>query len=369
MTSNALPWPELVAPLTAAEDAVARLDERLRASPIREGWIARTHFSDAAASLWRDGEYVDLEDLVLHDAGMDIRAPTDELVRAHTVLRARRRIAGAAPGWPLSSGGLDGLRGRVAASPANQAIVGTAADTPSGGDDDAADLAGNGDEPDEPWAAHLADLDRLVARTEQALLPRIDTASKHGIVVYDLDWDEDTRLAEWRAQVSSTAALPPLLAAALAAQAWEEITPLQHMPWLGRLLTAALLRTRQKTRSHLLCFNMGLRALPRARRPTLDGGAPLVVLLEAMTAAAEAGLKDHDRWLLARRQLERKLAGRRSTSSLPGLVDLILATPIASANMIARHLSITPRAAQNLVAELGLREATGRGRYRAWGIL
>ena len=135
------------------------------------------------------------------------------------------------------------------------------------------------------------------------------------------------------------------------------------------LLTAALLRTRQKTRSHLLCFNTGLRALPRARRPTLDGGASLVVLLEAMTAAAEAGLKDHDRWLLARRQLERKLAGRRSTSSLPALVDLILATPIASANMIATHLSITPRAAQNLVAELGLREATGRGRYRAWGIL
>ena len=32
-------------------------------------------------------------------------------------------------------------------------------------------------------------------------------------------------------------------------------------------------------------------------------------------------------------------------------------------------LKITPRAAQDLVAELGLREATGRGRYRAWGIL
>jgi hypothetical protein len=47
----------------------------------------------------------------------------------------------------------------------------------------------------------------------------------------------------------------------------------------------------------------------------------------------------------------------------------MLARPIASAGMIAAELKITPRAAQDLVAELGLREATGRGRYRAWGIL
>jgi hypothetical protein len=37
--------------------------------------------------------------------------------------------------------------------------------------------------------------------------------------------------------------------------------------------------------------------------------------------------------------------------------------------MIAEELRITPRAVQNLVADLGLREATGRGRYRAWGII
>ena len=40
-----------------------------------------------------------------------------------------------------------------------------------------------------------------------------------------------------------------------------------------------------------------------------------------------------------------------------------------AAGMIAKELDITPRSAQNLVAELGLREATGRGRYRAWGVL
>jgi hypothetical protein len=37
--------------------------------------------------------------------------------------------------------------------------------------------------------------------------------------------------------------------------------------------------------------------------------------------------------------------------------------------MIAKALAVTPRAAHNMVADLGLREATGRGRYRAWGVL
>jgi hypothetical protein len=37
--------------------------------------------------------------------------------------------------------------------------------------------------------------------------------------------------------------------------------------------------------------------------------------------------------------------------------------------LIARELKVTPRAAQDLVAELELREMKGRRRYRAWGIL
>jgi hypothetical protein len=92
----------------------------------------------------------------------------------------------------------------------------------------------------------------------------------------------------------------------------------------------------------------------------------LVAELDAIAAGAEVGLKQHDRWLFARTQLLRKLDGRRSTSKLPGLVDYIMSLPIVSAGMIAKALDITPRAAQNLVAELDLREAmaaddTGRG--------
>src|SRR5215813_8035548 len=107
-----LPWAAIAGALAAAEDALARLDERLAKSPIRAGFIARTHFTDARASLWLEGALVHLDDLVLHDAGMDIRAPTHELTRAHAVLRTRRRIADGKPDWALSAAGLAGLRGR-----------------------------------------------------------------------------------------------------------------------------------------------------------------------------------------------------------------------------------------------------------------
>ncbi|KIU54164.1 helix-turn-helix domain-containing protein, partial [Bradyrhizobium elkanii] len=107
----------------------------------------------------------------------------------------------------------------------------------------------------------------------------------------------------------------------------------------------------------------------RERRRPRDAPPRLALQLEAIAAAAESGLKDHDRWLTARSLLARKLDGCRSTSRLPALLDYVLTRPIVSAGMIAEELEITPRAAQDLVGKLGLREATGRGRYRAWGVL
>ena len=86
-------------------------------------------------------------------------------------------------------------------------------------------------------------------------------------------------------------------------------------------------------------------------------------------AAAEQGLKDHDRWLLARASRAGKLKGRRGNSHLPQALDLALARPIVTAELLAQELKVSARAGQNLIAELGLRELTGRRRYRAWGIL
>jgi hypothetical protein len=79
-----LPLQSVLRPIADAAAALARLDERIARSPVGEGWIERSHFADAAASLWIDGELVHLEDLVLHDAGSDIRTPTHELISPAT---------------------------------------------------------------------------------------------------------------------------------------------------------------------------------------------------------------------------------------------------------------------------------------------
>ena len=146
--------------LAAAEDALARLDERIRASPIAAGFVSRTHFQDACASLWLAGDLVSLEDLVLHDARMDIHAPTHALTRAQAVLRSRRRIAGAAPDWALSPDGLKTLRGDGGAGEAVQAGEG---DGPE--DDEAPGPPGDAG----PLAGELAAIDRALDRSTKIL--------------------------------------------------------------------------------------------------------------------------------------------------------------------------------------------------------
>lgn len=43
--------------------------------------------------------------------------------------------------------------------------------------------------------------------------------------------------------------------------------------------------------------------------------------------------------------------------------------PVVSSQTIACELKVTSRADQDLVSALGLRELTGRTRYRCWGVI
>ncbi len=144
---------------------------------------------------------------------------------------------------------------------------------------------------------------------------------------------------------------------------------MQRQHWLGSQFVSGYLRARGKVASHLFGFNVGLKAVPRERRRSPNRVIRTLAFLEAMSASAESGMKELSRLAQAREQMTRRLNGRRSSSNLPTTIELVLSRPIVSAPMIAKAARITQRGALNLIGELGIRELTGRGRYRAWGIL
>ena len=216
----------------------------------------------------------------------------------------------------------------------------------------------------------FAAIDAVLARSgvaiEEAKKPgSAKNAPEKDPFVYDLDWDEDERLEEWRAVLARAQDLPPVLQAIVALDAWNQIAVLQHAPWLGRLLAASILREGGVTTSgHLVAINLGLKAIPVDRRRHRDRETRLLAVAQGLIVAAELGLKEHDRLALARQMMMRKLEGRRTSSRLPKLVEL----PPISAGIVATTLEVTPQGARRIVQELGLREMTGRGRFRAWGI-
>lgn len=367
----------LMRPAFDAGIALTRLDERISRSSVGNGFLERQNFADACASLWIDGELVNLEDLVLHDAFRDTRTPTHELTIARDVLRTRRRIGGQSPDWALSPEGIRTLR-QTQASPGSS-------DGPDSTADDGLvepvkmverEGEGDDDDPENLPGVDYAAIDALLARSEAAIEDArrpgrapADTRERDPLV-YDLDWDEGARLDEWRSVLRQAEHLPAVLQAIIALDVWNELSVLQHAPWLGRLFAASILREAGiTTGTHLAAINLGLKTIPVDRRRSRDRETRLLAIAHGFLAAAEIGTKEHDRLVLARTLMERKLEWRRATSKLPELVELVMAKPLVSAGMVAKTLEVTPQAARRIVLELGLREMTGRGRFRAWGII
>lgn len=401
-------WRRLAQPLEAASDALARLDERLlRSDPVlAEGVRRRGDFFDAQATIHLAGGLVALEDLVLHDSGMDVRRPTPELARAASVLATRRRLARSAPGWAFSPEGWRQLTGSPIDAPETKqegrgpwlekplSSAGSRRrelkpwDMPRfGGDDllvedddehelEKPELVADEDDAEQPHHADFAEIDAVIARSRRSLAAYNELTTEPGrarLTLRDPAFGEEDRLAAWRRiALVETRELPAVLAAAVALDAWYSLDPSEHRAQLGPLFAASLLRARGKILAHLPALALGLRQAGVRRRAYAEPVERLEGVVSGVEEAARHAQRDLDKLTLAREVMLQRCKGRRKNCRLPQLVDLFVATPLVTVATAAKALKASPQAIEGMLAELGPacpRELTERRRYRAWGIV
>jgi hypothetical protein len=361
-----LPWESIAGRLEQVAIGVMRFDAQLEASDLAAGWQSRCDMTDAVRALLLDGHLVDMGDLVLHDAGMDVRHPTHELTRAAAALRARRTAMARKPPWPLSIDGLTALRG--VGSLVEEKPSRSKGKRPDPEDDEAfPPYAHDAD----PWKAHFAEIDALLDRTSKVLTGETPLLRSRSHLVYDPAQDEAAAEDLWLDVVKRTSPWPAIAAAAVAWNAWLDLNLYSRLPWLGLIMAAAILRARGLT-SHLLPLAAGFKQSkfrPQGREGAREKLEGFCLVLEEALAIAN---KDLDRLILARELMNRVTAGCRSNSKLPELVELFLSRPLVTVPLGAKMLKVTPKAVDLMLAQLGgalPRELTGRTRYRAWGIV
>lgn len=319
--------------LSSAEDAVSRLDERVRACSFAAGWQARQDFTEAVAWSWNAAGAVSLEDLILHDEGMDVRMPDEALRAAHGFVRARRKTVLGGAGL-VSPDGAAWLAGRRKRAPSPAPALGASALDPEG-----------------PLLPQL--MDEL-----QAL--RAGVTEGPGAAV-----------SEWLRLLALTdRRLPLLLQAAVALEGWRIVDPYPREPFVGPLLVGAWLRDRRRVRSGLFGLESGYREVMRRARPS--GGLPpferILFWLAVLQASAEVGAEALNRLELARQVAVSRMGKRRAHSHLGALIALMLERPVVSGPMVAERLKVSPQSARRLIGELGgsVTEISGQARFRAW---
>jgi len=339
-----------LAPLAAAQDALARLDAKAETvpAPVRTGLVVRLAFREAAGFLAARDAWVHPLDLALRALDLAGRFDTAaQIGRPHSAMP--NTFDGSPDLWRAG----DDL---PALAEGEQAVT---------------------------LALHLVRLLAALPRRHDPLANPETAAIMLGpLGARVLD---PARFIAWRTACLADSALPPLLAAARAAETWMTAGIVDQPDAIQALAVAAL----HLVRSSLLktvplpvwaawpvLGQSDAGELPRLRgeaasRLTGSARASWIVSFLVMTAeAARAGLRELDRLQAVAAAGGRLTAGADRRSRLPDAVASLLAVPALTPKALAVRLRLSPQAATRLLTQLaaaGLaREVTGRKSFRAF---
>jgi hypothetical protein len=305
---------EIVEKLLRTHEAVGRLDERAKRSPVRDGWRERLLLAEACACQLTEGDLVHLNDLVLLDGGSRVGAAGPSLFQALQKLRAwRNGLTEDAP--TLLRGNRPGLL-----FPENDCAIPP---------------------------------------------PTLLSVEMPEVVIVD-----ESRRDHWRRIMRATTSMPPLAAAAVVWDAWLTLQPETNAAWRAPLLAALVLKARGLTTEFLVPIDAGRRLAAYrhdVRQSVDDRFAGFLSWVDAGTAMAG---KELDKVVLAGVLLRHKIKDRRKSSRLPALVNLFLSRPLVSVPIAAKALGCSHQAVEQMLPLLGslIEEVTERQRFRAWTV-
>lgn len=187
---------------------------------------------------------------------------------------------------------------------------------------------------------------------------------------YDPEWDQAGRLKRWRDAVAATSKLPPLLAAAIAWDAWHALMPEQQGSWRATLLAALVLKARSRCTGWMVPLDTGQYVLRKVWRATDPAAKRIAMFLDIADASVQHAKKELTGLASARERLLLRLKGARKNSRLPDLVDLLISRPLVSIPMAQRSLRLSKQAIARMLSQLGStpREISERRRYRCWTV-
>ena len=311
--------PSIIDAFLRVDEALSRLDERARWSPLQAAWSQRLLYRNACAAMHTQNCLVPLEDLVLLDGHAYTGTMVPDLSAALGILKFWQTGLREDAAMLLRSP----MPGEMPRSLASQVL---------------GDPMAPQDVPDYFW---------------------------------DPDWDEPGRLHQWRRVWQNTDRLPPLLAAAIAWDAWHTLSPEQQGTWRSTLLAALVMRARGKTRHLLLPVDTAQR-LSRKRWDIRDDYPKrMTTFFDMVDHAVQAAGNELDSLSSANERMRLKIKDAPKNSRLPALADLMVAKPIVSIPLACKELRISKQALRIMMPRLGStpREITERRRYRCWSVV